>query len=389
MTGLIGRRVLVVGPTLQALAQEALEGAELETAAPARTAVMAALRPGLDLVLVDTDLMEPEVARAVIETLAAQPAPPGVLLVGANLPTGLVRALFKLERSDVLEAPITVRDLQRTAAAVLAEPATTGADAGRSSHCWSVLGAVGGCGATTLAVEISATLAKRGLPGSVALVDLNLADGAAHAYLGAASNMRLADASGVPERIDAALLQMFAARADCGFDLLASPRDPQAFARVSPAAVCRVLEMACNAYDWVVVDLPRLRQPWTLDVVSGSDEILIVSELTVPALLSARALAGEIEAELPEARRPRLILNRMANRAFGPAPSRAEAEKALQRKVDGAVTSDWEAAACSVNLGGPISQHRPRSKIVKDVAGLVDQLAAQAALSPGRGVRAA
>ena len=44
---------------------------------------------------------------------------------------------------------------------------------------------------------------------------------------------------------------------------------------------------------------------------------------------------------------------------------------------NGAITSDWEAAACSVNLGGPISQHRPRSKIVKDVNGLVDRLSAQ------------
>ncbi len=69
----------------------------------------------------------------------------------------------------------------------------------------------------------------------------------------------------------------------------------------------------------------------------------------------------------------------MSSRAFGPAPSRAEAEKALQRKVDGAVTSDWEAAACSVNLGGPISQHRPRSKIVKDIDALVDRLAAHPA----------
>jgi pilus assembly protein CpaE len=63
---------------------------------------------------------------------------------------------------------------------------------------------------------------------------------------------------------------------------------------------------------------------------------------------------------------------------FGPAPSRAEAEKALGRRVDGVVTSDWEAAACSANLGGPISQHRPRSKIVKDVATIVEQLIAGA-----------
>jgi pilus assembly protein CpaE len=112
--------------------------------------------------------------------------------------------------------------------------------------------------------------------------------------------------------------------------------------------------------------------------LAGSNEILVVSELTVPALLAARALTGEIETELPDRAHPRVILNRMASRMFGPAPSRAEAEKALGRRVDGVVTSDWEAAACSANLGGPISQHRPRSKIVKDVATIVEQLIAGA-----------
>ena len=63
---------------------------------------------------------------------------------------------------------------------------------------------------------------------------------------------------------------------------------------------------------------------------------------------------------------------------FGPAPSFAEAERALQRKAEGGVSSDWEAAAASVNLGGPIATHRPKSKIVKDVQQLVDSLAARA-----------
>jgi pilus assembly protein CpaE len=139
-----------------------------------------------------------------------------------------------------------------------------------------------------------------------------------------------------------------------------------------------MLEVACQVYNWIVIDLPRHQQSWTLDVLSGSDEVLVVSELTVPALLCARSLAAEIEAELPGAEPPRIILNRLASRVFGPAPSLAEAEKALQRKADGGVTSDWEAAAASVNLGGSISHHRPRSKIVRDIAVLVDRLTAPA-----------
>ena len=371
-----GRHVLVVGQRLAPVAQEALGQARFEIAAADRLDVLANLHTAMELVLIDAEAADPTELVGAIAGLAARANPPAVLLAGAHMPTSLVRALMKLPRSDVIEAPFTAEDVARAAAALIAEPIVPAAPV--NARCWSVVGSVGGCGATTIAVELATALARRGADKRVALVDLNLVDGAAAAYLGAMPMMHLAEASSSPERIDAAMLAAFAMRVSDGIDLLAAPRDPKAFARVSQTAVCRMLEIACQVYDWIVIDLPRHQQPWSLDVLAGSDEVLVVSELTVPALLSARSLAAEIEAELPGAEPPRIILNRLASRVFGPAPSLAEAEKALQRKADGGVTSDWEAAAASVNLGGSISHHRPRSKIVRDIAVLVDRLTAPA-----------
>ncbi len=365
-------RILTIGPALGALAAEAFPGAVFESLDPAAVALAPIAIETLDLVLIEIQGANPAELARLVEGLGAWRRPPAAILLGEHLPAVLARALFRLERSDVLNWPVTAAELARAAAPLLTvDPVSQ--PAGRS-RCWSVMGAVGGSGGTTLAIELAATLADRGA-GRVALFDLNLADGAASAYLGVPSNMRLAEAAHAPERIDAAVLDAFSLPSGAGFDLFAAPRDPQGFAKVTPQAVCRLLEVACEVYDWLLVDLPRLRQPWTADVLAGSDEVVVVSELTVPALLAARALTGEIEAELPAGRRPRIVLNRMAARVFGPAPSRAEAEKALGRKVDGAITSDWEAAACSVNLGGAISHHRPRSKIVRDVIALVDFLA--------------
>jgi pilus assembly protein CpaE len=372
-----GRHVLVVGQRLAPVAQEALGQARFEIAAADRLDVLGNLHAAMELVLIDAEATDAAELVGAIAGLAARANPPAVMLAGAHLPTALVRALMKLPRSDVIEAPFTADDIARAAASLIAEPLAAAAPV--NAHCWSVVGSVGGCGATTIAVELATALARRGADKRVALVDLHLADGSTAAYLGASATMMLAEASAAPERIDAAMLGAFAMRVGEGIDLLAAPRDPKAFARVSQTAVCRMLEVACQVYDWIVIDLPRHHQPWTLDVLAGSDEVLVVSELTVPALLSARALASEIQMELPEAEPPRIILNRLASRVFGPAPSLAEAEKALQRKADGGVTSDWEAAAASVNLGGSISHHRPRSKIVRDIAVLVDRLATPAA----------
>jgi pilus assembly protein CpaE len=129
----------------------------------------------------------------------------------------------------------------------------------------------------------------------------------------------------------------------------------------------------------VILDMPRHRRGWTLEALAGSDQVLVISELTVPALLAARALSDEIEENLGSGHKPHIVLNRLASRMFGPAPSMTEAERALQRKAVAGISSDWEAAAASANLGGPILQHRPKSKIVKDVQGLIEKLSAEPA----------
>jgi len=376
------RRVLVIGSKLAPIAEQAMPGSEFEVAAPDALDTPSLLRSNVDLVLIEAGAADPARLVALIGALAQTQTPPATILVGAHMPAALARALFRLKRSDVLDWPLSAAELARCVAGLFADQAAPGED-GHRSQCWSVISAVGGAGGTTLAIEMATTLAGRTLGDRVGLFDLNLADGAASAYLGATPNMHLAEAVATPERMDAALLETFSLRVAGGFDLFACPRDPDAFSKVTPAVVCRLLEVACQTYDWLIVDLPRRREAWTADVLAGSDQLLVISELTVPALLAARALTGEIEAELADSRKARIVLNRMATRMFGPAPSRAEAEKALGRKVDGMITSDWEAAACSANLGGSISLHRPRSKIVKDVGNLVEALAGGAASGAG------
>jgi pilus assembly protein CpaE len=366
-------RVRVIGHRLVALATEALPGSVIEVQEPDSLTAPESKTFLPELVLIDADAAGSEMLGAGIAALAGCRPQPAVIVAGAKLPTSLVRALLKLEQSDVLEAPFAVANLARIAATLTAVAPVSDAS---GSRCWSVMGAVGGSGSTTVAIETAAALAADQRGGRrVCLVDLNLADGAAAAYLGSSANMLLVEAASAPERIDASVLQAYSAPNSAGFDLLACPRDPQAFFKVRAEVVCRVLEVACQVYDSVVIDLPRHRQSWTLDVLSGSDEVLVVSELTVPALLSARAFAAELEADLAGCR-PRLVVNRLTSKVFGPAPSLAEAEKALQRKADAGIVSDWEAAAASVNLGGSIRQQRPKSRIVKDVERMVDMLLA-------------
>jgi pilus assembly protein CpaE len=384
---LLGRHALVVGSALASVAKSSLEGA---------TVVIAGLEHLVgvgpadnDLILIDADACTGPALANAVEFLATCPSPPPVLLVGERLPTTVVRNLLRLERSDVLEAPFTTDQIAAAIDGLMTDSARPAATpVAGISRCWTVMGAVGGSGATTIAIEIATALcARQAKEKSVCLIDLNLADGVAAAYLGAHPAMRLADQAA--DRIDAAMLQAFVTPVTKQLDLLAAPRDPNAFDIVSREAVLKVLDVACESYDWVVIDMPRHRRAWTLEALSGCDEIMVISELTVPALIAARSLSDEMEADLGDGQKPRIVLNRLASRMFGPAPSMAEAERALQRKAEGGVSSDWEAAAASANLGGPIAQHRPKSKIVKDIQQLVERLATAPVRREAHGQRAA
>jgi pilus assembly protein CpaE len=400
-SALAGRRVLALGASLAPLGQSALVGADLELASVDQLAGVTA--EDVSLVLIDADSCTAAALSAAVQSLTTSPSPPAVLLVGERLPTTVVRNLLRLSRSDVLEAPYTPDQIANAITGLMEQEAraptsqaqapAAPAPAVSSSRCWAVSGAVGGSGATTIAIEIATALcARQDKEKSVCLIDLNLADGVAAAYLGATPAMKLADFGASVERIDASVLQAFVTPITKQLDLLAAQRDPTAFETISREAVLKVLDVACETYDWVVLDMPRHRRSWTLEVLSGSDEVLVVSELTVPALIAARSLSDEIEEGVGSGLKPRIVLNRLASRMFGPAPSMAEAEKALQRKAEAGISSDWEAAAASANLGGPIATHRPKSKIVKDVHSLVERLAAQPArreATASQGVRAA
>ena len=381
ISSLTGRKVLIVGPALAALADGPLAGAVLEPAGLERLIGIGAADAAL--IMIDADAFAPPALAAGIQALSLSPTPPPVLVVGAHLPMAVARNLMRLERSDILDAPCAPEAVAAAIEALLAQPVAAATPAPPQPHdvarCWAVIGAVGGSGASTIAIEIATQLCGRQAKDkSVCLIDLNLADGSAAAYLGATPLLRLGDLATAADKLDPSMLQAFVTPVTKQLDLIAAPRDPAAFELVGRETILRLLECACESYDWVVLDLPRHRRFWTLEALGGCDEMLVVSELTVPALLAARSLGDEIERDLGNGRKPRFLLNRVASRMFGPAPSTAEAEKALQRKAEAGIASDWEAAAASVNLGGPISTHRPKSKIVKDIQALVERLAAEA-----------
>ncbi len=301
---------------------------------------------------------------------------PGIVL-GNNLPINAVRSLLALNRWDILELPTSFDVLRETILRVGAQPETDAPAVvpAKQGKCWAFTSPVGGGGATFLAVETAYQLSQAEDKPRVCLIDMNFFDGSCAQYLNCEPNLTLSALATSPDRIDTVLLKALTTTHKAGLDLLAAPRtaDPDAFP--SRHAVLRCLEVACENYDYVIVDMPRWPMPWTKDIVEGADETLLISELTVPALNAARDWIIDFDADvLPGTTRIKPVLNRRQKSLFSSSVSIEQAGKAIQQKVFGSVHSDWPAAMAAVNLGQPASVAKPNSIITKDVAAMIDTL---------------
>lgn len=307
--------------------------------------------------------------------LAVERPSTAVVVVSDQLPAHMVRALMKLEAWDVLAVSASAGDLLDTAARLSdARTETKGGTA--TSVCWAFRGAVGGAGVSTLAIESSFALARLVGPGKVCLVDLNLADGMTASFLEAVPKLDLPALSSAPERLDARLLAAWCWQHEDGVSIIASPRNPEADLMASEAAVLRLLDVTCAAFPYVILDMPRHMMPWTKPVLSAVDQAVIVSELTVPSLHAAADMCRDIDALRGESSKARLVLNRMfQKKQFRAGFPVDQAEKAIERKIDVTVTSDWDAARTAVNLGKPIANVKPKSALVMDVDGMVRKFA--------------
>ncbi len=279
------------------------------------------------------------------------PALPGIV-IGQNVPVLAVKHIISMSRWDMLDAPVSKDGLEQAVAHVSRREEAGGEDTGK---CWTVTGSVGGAGATLIAVEIAYQLSQREENNRVCLVDLNFYDGACASYLNCPSNLNQSALTQSADRIDDELLQAFITRHKNGIHLLSAPRSERLWNAIKPEAILKVLDIVCTSYDHVLIDLPRWPAPWTAAVVTGSDENLVVSELTVPALHAARYRAEEIEDLSEGTATPRILLNRMTRKVFGNAVTVSQAEEAVGRPVYATITSDWEAALSAVNFGQAVS----------------------------------
>jgi pilus assembly protein CpaE len=235
----------------------------------------------------------------------------------------------------------------------------------------AVFSSKGGCGTSFIATNLAASM---GAP--TVLVDLNLQAGDLTLFLGVEPKYSIADFVENRERVDDAMLKSYLAPHSANLSLLAAPREADAADDIEAEHVFSVIQILRERYDYVVIDPQHTFDSITLAALDQVDEILLVITLDIPAIRSAqRALA--IFDRLGYARhKVRIVVNRWSKQID---LDLRQVERFLGERVMGFVTSDYRTAVNSINLGQPLVESEPASRI----AGEIRQIAANIAGSGG------
>jgi pilus assembly protein CpaE len=238
-------------------------------------------------------------------------------------------------------------------------------EAGFGSTVISIFSAGGGCGATTVAVNLANELQLLSSK-PVLLIDLDGCYGTVSTYLGIKSQFGIADVLARKGLIDRHLIQSSAYNYMENFHVLPSPASIE-----SPRAksfnfenLSRVLEACREVYRYTVIDAPRMPESDIANLAGLSDVILIVFQLTVKDVNYARSMVLSLTKSGIAEDKIISLANRVKKR--GPLIRLEDGKKAVGVKSCQVIRSDWRKAMKSVNNARPLAQVVQKSGLRSD-----------------------
>ena len=206
----------------------------------------------------------------------------------------------------------------------------------------------GGTGKTVMATNLAAAFAKYEKKRTL-LVDLDLQFGDAAIMVGLEPEKTIYDLVVAPGELDSEKLAGYITKHACGLDILPAPLRPEDAELVTESKLARLLEVARESYDLIVVDTSPFFHGPMLATLDRTDELLMVCGLDVPTLKNVRLSLQTLELLSFPASRIRFVLNR-ANSKVG--MKKSEVEGALDVKISFEIPSD-RAVPLGVNRGAP------------------------------------
>lgn len=274
----------------------------------------------------------------------------------------LARKLVQMRIADLFVKPVTPSDLVR--GCIRIAQSASGSET-KESKIYTFLPVAGGVGTTTLAIQSAMTLlnstSRKNL--STCFVDLNFNQGACADYLDIEPHLNLMEIEPNPERLDRQLLEGMVSRHSSGLAVIATENHPAEMRPLDQNVVMGLLNVVCQCFDHIVIDMPRIWQSWTDNVLLGSNSLFLVSEMTVPGVQRAKQLVAALSTRLGQRPRPQVIVNRFERRFFAPGLRRSDLIRALGDSFACTVPYNRSLVSEAIDRGVPLDEVRKNNNI--------------------------
>lgn len=216
-----------------------------------------------------------------------------------------------------------------------------------------IMGAKGGVGATTVAVNLGVQLAtfagKR-----TALLDFARPLGNAHLLLDLHHRFGIRDSLENLDRLDSHFFAGLLTTHKTKLELLGGVTQPEEWQDIDVARLDRVVNVAQNSFDIVLVDMgSQFSSEWSA-ILRMARLILIVAEANVPSLWTLERRLMALQGFGIEANRARIIINRWHK---GDDEILNSIEKQISRPVFACFPNDFRKVSQAMNLGTPLQEN--------------------------------
>ncbi len=325
--------------------------------------VVAQMRP--DVLMIDSLLQGKLGGLQLLERIRAAGVDLPAILI--TVPQRPVKVTPEMGVVRILSMPFSGFDFMNAVQGVKQEHLARKPDA--TSRTFSVYGAKGGLGTTTLAFNLAVAMAQ--LPGMrVALVDGSLQFGDVRALLrvpdSAPSMLQLPT-----DRVSEADLEAVVWRDPSGIDILLAPPRVEMAEMVTVRDMEKTLSLLKRVYNVVIIDTPTVVNDMVLAFFDASDVIVELVTADWTAVRNARLMAHTFEAIGYPMERVCYVLNRAG--AQGSIEPRVIVEQ-LGRIPDFTLPSDGRLVVDANNQGVPFVLVEQRAPVTLDVVRIATAL---------------
>jgi pilus assembly protein CpaE len=301
-----------------------------------------------DVVMVDLD-SDPESAFDLVESICTLGLGTAMVYSAVGDPNMLLRSMRAGAR-EFIRIPIDpgkmAEALVRASALHSAIRPPKKADGGLLVF----LSAKGGSGVTTLACNYAVSLAEESGQ-KILLIDLNFPLGDAAIDLGIKAEYSTVNALQNASRLDSSFLETMLVKHESGLMVLAAPTE-LATTHFPDEAIDKLLEVARQEFDYVVVDAGSRLELQHTHLFDRSATIYLVTQIGIPELRNSNRLITK----LSTAASPKLeiVINRYDPRNMGIAEEHVN--KALTKPAEWKIPNNYAAVRRMQNTATPLTE---------------------------------